>query len=50
MCFKDLTKLCLQRCANILTHTCISSDGQSGSGMWDTDYKIRSILTGKVGY
>lgn len=38
----------MQRCSNILTHTCISSDGQSGSGMWDTDYSIRAVLTGRV--
>ena len=37
-----------QGCSNILTHTCISSDGQSGSGMWDSNYQIRAILTGKV--
>jgi len=35
-------------CANIMTETCITSDGQSGSAMWDTDYKIRGIVTGKV--
>lgn len=38
----------LQACANIMTETCITSDGQSGSAMWDTDYKIRGIVTGKV--
>ena len=38
----------LQRCSNILTHTCISSDGQSGSGMWDDAFSIRAVLTGKV--
>eukprot|EP00884_Botryococcus_braunii_P022171 jgi/Botrbrau1/8638/Bobra.0196s0032.1 len=35
-------------CANILEHTCLSSNGQSGSSMWDADNKVRAILTGKV--
>jgi hypothetical protein len=40
--------VCLQRCANILQHTCLSSNGQSGSSMWDDNQRIRAILTGKV--
>ena len=39
----------LQGCANILEHTCLSSNGQSGSSMWDASLGIRAILTGKVG-
>ena len=40
---------CVQGCANILQHTCVASEGQSGAGMWDTaSRKIHSILTGKV--
>ena len=39
----------MQACANILQHTCVASEGQSGAGMWDTtSRKIHSILTGKV--
>ena len=39
----------MQACANILQHTCVASEGQSGAGMWDTSAKkIHSILTGKV--
>ena len=38
----------VQRCANILQHTCLSSNGQSGSSMWDDNQRIRAILTGKV--
>ena len=37
-----------QGCANILQHTCLSSNGQSGSSMWDNSLGIRAILTGKV--
>ena len=40
----------LQACANIIGHTCISSNGQSGSSMWDGQNRIRAILTGKVGH
>ena len=39
----------VQACANIIGHTCISSNGQSGSSMWDAQNRIRAILTGKVG-
>ena len=35
-------------CSNIIIHTCLSSDGQSGSGMWDANYTQHAILTGKV--
>lgn len=35
-------------CANIVNHHCLSSDGQSGSGMWDPDYVLRAVLSGKV--
>ena len=35
-------------CSNIVIHTCLSSDGQSGSGMWDANYTQHAILTGKV--
>lgn len=39
----------VQACANILQHTCVASEGQSGAGMWDSkSRKIHSILTGKV--
>ena len=38
----------LQACANIISHTCLSSNGQSGSSMWDDQNRIRAILTGKV--
>lgn len=38
----------MQGCANILQHTCLSSNGQSGSSMWDANLGIRAILTGKV--
>ena len=37
-----------QGCANILQHTCLSSNGQSGASMWDNSLGIRAILTGKV--
>lgn len=40
----------VQACANIISHTCISSNGQSGSSMWDAQNRIRAILTGKVGH
>jgi hypothetical protein len=40
--------LYLQACANIISHTCLSSNGQSGSSMWDDQNRIRAILTGKV--
>ena len=40
--------LLVQGCANILEHTCLSSNGQSGSAMWDSSLGIRAILTGKV--
>ena len=36
-------------CDNIIKHTCLSSDGQSGSGMWDPNNLQHAILTGKVG-
>ena len=36
-------------CDNIIRHTCLSSDGQSGSGMWDANHLQHAILTGKVG-
>ena len=36
-------------CDNIIKHTCLSSDGQSGSGMWDVNNLQHAILTGKVG-
>ena len=39
----------VQACANVMTHTCLSTNGQSGSGMWDASNAIRAILTGKVG-
>ena len=35
-------------CANIVQHHCLSSDGQSGSGMWDNSFTLRSVLSGKV--
>ena len=35
-------------CANIMAHTCLSYDGQSGSPMWDANNFQRAILTGKV--
>ena len=45
----EAATLCMQACANILQHTCVASEGQSGAGMWDTtSRKIHSILTGKV--
>jgi hypothetical protein len=31
-----------------MTHTCLSTNGQSGSSMWDASNAIRAILTGKV--
>ena len=36
-------------CDNIIKHTCLSSDGQSGSGMWDVNNLQHAVLTGKVG-
>ena len=40
---------CLQACANILQHSCVASEGQSGASMWDpSSHRIHSILTGKV--
>lgn len=39
----------LQACANILQHSCVASEGQSGASMWDpSSHRIHSILTGKV--
>ena len=35
-------------CANIMSHTCLSYDGQSGSAMWDASNLQRAILCGKV--
>ena len=35
-------------CGNIMSHTCLSYDGQSGSAMWDSDHLQRAILCGKV--
>jgi hypothetical protein len=44
-----LTLCALQGCANILQHSCVASEGQSGASMWDpSSRKIHSILTGKV--
>lgn len=37
-----------QRCANILQHNCVASEGQSGASMWDSSNVVHSILTGKV--
>ena len=49
LCSAEAASLCMQACANILQHTCVASEGQSGAGMWDTtSRKIHSILTGKV--
>ena len=36
-------------CGNIMSHTCLSYDGQSGSAMWDSAHLQRAILCGKVG-
>ena len=38
----------LQRCANILQHNCVASEGQSGATMWDSSNVVHAILTGKV--
>ena len=35
-------------CSNVILHTCLSSDGQSGSGMWDSNTTSHAVLTGKV--
>ena len=49
LCLAETADLRMQACANILQHTCVASEGQSGAGMWDTtSRKIHSILTGKV--
>ena len=49
LCLAEAALLGMQACANILQHTCVASEGQSGAGMWDTtSRKIHSILTGKV--
>ncbi|BDA51220.1 probable glutamyl endopeptidase [Coccomyxa sp. Obi] len=46
--FNEIDQCQGNRCANILQHTCLSSNGQSGSSMWDNSQRIRAILTGKV--
>ena len=47
--FNEVDQCQNQACANIIGHTCLSSNGQSGSSMWDAQNRIRAILTGKVG-
>ncbi|KAK9814047.1 hypothetical protein WJX73_010381 [Symbiochloris irregularis] len=46
--FANIAQCSNDGCGNIVNHDCLSSDGQSGSGMWDPSYTLRSILTGKV--
>jgi len=38
----------MQACANLFIHNCATTTGQSGSSMWDSDFKIRSLSIGKV--
>ena len=48
-CGSQLLRVLLrQRCANILQHNCVASEGQSGATMWDSSNVVHSILTGKV--
>lgn len=46
--FRDIQQCASGGCANIVQHHCLSSDGQSGSGMWDPNVTVRAILSGKV--
>ncbi|KAK9838458.1 hypothetical protein WJX81_000661 [Elliptochloris bilobata] len=46
--FVDIDQCQSQACANVMTHTCLSTNGQSGSSMWDSSNAIRAVLTGKV--
>ena len=47
-CFFCLVHVQDCSCCNILQHSCVASDGQSGSPMWDAHYTLHSVLTGKV--
>ncbi|KAK9839188.1 hypothetical protein WJX81_000049 [Elliptochloris bilobata] len=46
--FKDVSQCTEQRCANILQHNCVASEGQSGASMWDSSNVVHAILTGKL--